>query len=90
MSIHRSLSQPVRAIERSVPTDTEMIGWLERVGHTDEVLPGFPHHLSGGQLQRVGWPVPFRSSLTSSMPKSRPLHRRARSFGAGRQPPCMS
>ena len=54
MSIRRSLSQPVRAIERRVPTDTEMIGWLERVGLTDEVLPRFPHQLSGGQLQRVG------------------------------------
>ena len=54
MSIRRSLSQPVRAIERRVPTDTELIGWLERVGLTDEVLPRFPHQLSGGQLQRVG------------------------------------
>jgi ABC-type dipeptide/oligopeptide/nickel transport system ATPase subunit len=54
MSIRRSLSQPVRAIERRVPTDDEMVGWLERVGLTDEVLPRFPHQLSGGQLQRVG------------------------------------
>lgn len=54
MSIGRSLSQPVRAIERRVPTDAEMVGWLERVGLTDEVLPRFPHQLSGGQLQRVG------------------------------------
>ena len=54
MSIRRSLSQPVRAIERRVPTDTELIAWLERVGLTDEVLPRFPHQLSGGQLQRVG------------------------------------
>ena len=54
MSIRKSLSQPVRAIERRTPTDAEMIGWLERVGLTDEVLPRFPHQLSGGQLQRVG------------------------------------
>ena len=54
MSIRRSLTQPVRAIERRVPSDTELIGWLERVGLTDEVLPRFPHQLSGGQLQRVG------------------------------------
>ena len=54
MSIRKSLSQPVRAIERRAPSDEEMIGWLERVGLTDEVLPRFPHQLSGGQLQRVG------------------------------------
>jgi ABC-type glutathione transport system ATPase component len=54
MSIRRSLGQPVRAIERRVPTDEEMVGWLQRVGLTDEVLPRFPHQLSGGQLQRVG------------------------------------
>lgn len=54
MSIGRSLSQPVRAIERRAPSDDELIGWLERVGLTDEVLPRFPHQLSGGQLQRVG------------------------------------
>jgi ABC-type glutathione transport system ATPase component len=54
MSIRKSLSQPVRAIERRVPSDEEMTDWLERVGLTDEVLPRFPHQLSGGQLQRVG------------------------------------
>jgi ABC-type glutathione transport system ATPase component len=54
MSIRRSLSQPVRAIERRAPTDQEMIGWLERVGLGDELLPRFPHQLSGGQLQRIG------------------------------------
>jgi ABC-type glutathione transport system ATPase component len=54
MSIRRSLSQPVRAIERRAPSDAEMTEWLERVGLTDELLPRFPHQLSGGQLQRVG------------------------------------
>ncbi len=54
MSIRRSLSQPVRAIERRAPTDAELVGWLDRVGLTGEVLPRFPHQLSGGQLQRVG------------------------------------
>ena len=54
MSIRKSLSQPVRAIERRTPSDEEMTGWLTRVGLTDEVLPRFPHQLSGGQLQRVG------------------------------------
>lgn len=54
MSIRRSLSQPVRAIQRRVPTDEEMVSWLERVGLGDEVLTRFPHQLSGGQLQRIG------------------------------------
>lgn len=54
MSIGRSLSEPVRAIERRAPTTDEMVGWLQRVGLTDEVLPRYPHQLSGGQLQRVG------------------------------------
>ena len=54
MNIRRSLSQPVRAIERRSPSEDEMLGWLERVGLTSEVLPRFPHQLSGGQLQRVG------------------------------------
>ena len=54
MSIRRSLSQPVRAIERRTPTDDELISWLERVGLGDDILPRFPHQLSGGQLQRIG------------------------------------
>jgi ABC-type dipeptide/oligopeptide/nickel transport system ATPase subunit len=54
MSIRRSLSEPVRAIERRIPVDAEIVGWLERVGLNDEVLPRYPHQLSGGQLQRIG------------------------------------
>lgn len=54
MSIGKSLSQPVRAIERRAPSEEEMTGWLERVGLTNDLLPRFPHQLSGGQLQRVG------------------------------------
>ncbi len=54
MTIRRSLSQPVRAIEKRKPTDEEMTGWLELVGLTGEVLPRNPHQLSGGQLQRIG------------------------------------
>lgn len=54
MSIRRSLSQPVLAIERRKPTDAELIEWLELVGLSAEVLPRNPHQLSGGQLQRIG------------------------------------
>lgn len=54
MTIGRSLSQPVRAIERRIPEREEMVSWLEQVGLTDEVLSRYPHQLSGGQLQRVG------------------------------------
>ena len=54
MSIRRALGQPVRALERRVPTDQELSAWLARVGLGDEILPRFPHQLSGGQLQRIG------------------------------------
>ena len=54
MTIRRSLGEPVRAIERRIPSDEEIVGWLERVGLKDEILPRYPHQLSGGQLQRVG------------------------------------
>ena len=54
MSIRRALAQPVRALERRVPTDAEMVEWLARVGLGGEILPRFPHQLSGGQLQRIG------------------------------------
>jgi peptide/nickel transport system ATP-binding protein len=54
MSIRRALSQPVRALERRVPTNDELTDALARVGLSPEILPRFPHQLSGGQLQRVG------------------------------------
>lgn len=54
MSIRRSLKQPVLAIERRSPSDEELVEWLAQVGLTEEVLPRYPHQLSGGQLQRVG------------------------------------
>jgi len=54
MTIRRSLSEPVRAIERRKPSDEEIVGWLTRVGLNGEILPRYPHQLSGGQLQRVG------------------------------------
>jgi len=53
MAIRRSLSEPVCAIERRSPTDTEIVGWLERVGLKGDILYRYPHQLSGGQLQRV-------------------------------------
>lgn len=54
MTIRRSLSEPMRALQRRKPDDDELIVSLKRVGLGREVLPRFPHQLSGGQLQRVG------------------------------------
>jgi ABC-type dipeptide/oligopeptide/nickel transport system ATPase subunit len=53
MTIARSLKEPMRAIERRSPTRDELVAWLEQVGLAADVLPRFPHQLSGGQLQRV-------------------------------------
>jgi len=44
----------MRALQGRRPDDDELIVSLERVGLGREVLPRFPHQLSGGQLQRVG------------------------------------
>jgi ABC-type glutathione transport system ATPase component len=54
MTVRRSLSEPVRALHDRTPDDDELVSSLERVGLGREVLPRFPHQLSGGQLQRVG------------------------------------
>jgi len=54
MTIRRSLSEPMRALQGRKPDDDELIDSLEKVGLGREVLPRFPHQLSGGQLQRVG------------------------------------
>jgi peptide/nickel transport system ATP-binding protein len=54
MTIRRSLSEPIRALQGRKPTDGELIASLEKVGLGPEVLPRFPHQLSGGQLQRIG------------------------------------
>lgn len=48
-----SLSQPVRALERRVPTAQELEFWMKRVGLDASFLERYPHELSGGQLQRV-------------------------------------
>ena len=54
MTIRASLSEPVEALERRRPSDQEIVDWLKQVGLNDDVLPRYPHQLSGGQLQRVG------------------------------------
>jgi ABC-type glutathione transport system ATPase component len=54
MTIRRSLSEPIRALQERNPDDTELITSIQRVGLGPEVLSRFPHQLSGGQLQRVG------------------------------------
>lgn len=54
MTVRRSLSEPIRALQDRTPADAELVTWLERVGLGREVLPRFPHQLSGGQLQRIG------------------------------------
>ncbi|MEX1271569.1 MAG: ABC transporter ATP-binding protein [Acidimicrobiia bacterium] len=53
MRVGFSLSEPVRAIERRNPDETEIESWLSAVGLGREVLPRYPHQLSGGQLQRI-------------------------------------
>lgn len=54
MTIRRSLSEPIRALQDRNPNDDELVASIERVGLGREVLTRFPHQLSGGQLQRVG------------------------------------
>jgi ABC-type glutathione transport system ATPase component len=54
MTIRRSLSEPMRALQGRKPADDELITSLEKVGLGREVLPRYPHQLSGGQLQRIG------------------------------------
>lgn len=53
MKIGASVSQPVRSLEKRVPTNDELASLLERVGLGAGYLDRFPHELSGGQLQRV-------------------------------------
>lgn len=53
MRVRQSLAEPVKATERRPVTNEEMVGWLAEVGLSPEVLPRYPHQLSGGQLQRV-------------------------------------
>ena len=53
MKIGMSISQPIRSLEKRVPSDEELTSLLARVGLQAEHLNRFPHELSGGQLQRV-------------------------------------
>jgi ABC-type glutathione transport system ATPase component len=53
MTVRRSLSEPVRALQRRRPGDSELAAALERVGLRRDLLARFPHQLSGGQLQRI-------------------------------------
>ena len=53
MRIATSLAEPVKAIERRVPSQEEMSSWMQRVGLPLDLIPRYPHELSGGQLQRV-------------------------------------
>lgn len=54
MTIRRSLTEPIRALQQRTPDDDELVSSIKRVGLGPEVLSRFPHQLSGGQLQRVG------------------------------------
>ena len=53
MRLGRAVSEPIRALERRVPSRDELGSWMSRVGLTPELLDRYPHQLSGGQLQRV-------------------------------------
>lgn len=53
MTIGQSMSQPVRALERRIPSTAELERGVEKVGLSATLLDRFPHQLSGGQLQRV-------------------------------------
>lgn len=53
MRLGRSLAEPLKAIERRSPSEAEVVTWLTEVGLGRDVLPRYPHQLSGGQLQRV-------------------------------------
>jgi ABC-type glutathione transport system ATPase component len=54
MTIRRSLTEPIRALQDRTPDDNELVTSIKRVGLGPEVMSRFPHQLSGGQLQRVG------------------------------------
>lgn len=53
MRLVRSISEPVRALEKRTPSSTEIAEVMERVGLGEDILERYPHQLSGGQLQRV-------------------------------------
>lgn len=53
MKIGVSVSQPIRSLEKRVPSNSELADLLARVGLQSEHLDRFPHELSGGQMQRI-------------------------------------
>lgn len=53
MTVGRSMSQPIRALERRRPETSELARALELVGLSSDALDRYPHQLSGGQLQRA-------------------------------------
>ncbi len=52
MTVRRSLSEPVRALQGRRPGDDELAAALERVGLRRDLLARFPHQLSGGHFER--------------------------------------
>lgn len=53
MRLARSISEPIRALEKRVPSPAELAEYMHRVDLPDDLLQRYPHQLSGGQLQRV-------------------------------------
>ena len=54
MTVRRSLSEPVRALQGRRPGDDELRRRARAGGSAPRPAPGYPHQLSGGQLQRIG------------------------------------
>ncbi|HZX08252.1 dipeptide/oligopeptide/nickel ABC transporter ATP-binding protein [Kribbella sp.] len=53
MSLATALAEPVKALERRTPSQSELADRLEQVGLNAGILDRHPHQLSGGQVQRV-------------------------------------
>ncbi len=53
MRLRTSLAEPSKALTGRAPSSDELIRWLDEVGLASDLLPRYPHQLSGGQLQRV-------------------------------------
>jgi peptide/nickel transport system ATP-binding protein len=53
MRVGMSLAEPSKALTGRKPSSDALIQWLDEVGLAPDLLPRYPHQLSGGQLQRV-------------------------------------